>query len=193
MLWQCCGYSLLISVLLLLNSQQKCMAGCQTHNVELWMLGRSGIGMAFKLCWHVMSGCFSLQLNMTRRCYQQQCLISGCFKQPWVVRRIIQGFYRKNETVIYESEVLWGMGQEGFKGEEQKFANDIQILTGSRCRRLRVGGMCCQGLVQLRILAAKFCGYWSLSRALNGTPNRTPLQWSSWEVLKSWIKISGMV
>lgn len=88
---------------------------------------------------------------------------------------------------------MWGMGQEGFKEEELTFANDIQILTGSRCRRLRVGGMCCQGLVQLRILAAKFCGYWSLSRALNGTPNRTQLPWSSWEVLKSRIKISGMV
>lgn len=76
----------------------------------------------------------------------------------------------------------------GRREEEQKFANDKEILTTSWCRRLRVEGMCCQGLAQWRILAAKFQGYWSLSRALNGTPDRTQLQWSSWEVLKSRIK-----
>lgn len=53
------------------------MAGYQTHSVKLWMLGKGRIGMAFKLCWHVMSGCFSLQLNMARSCYQQQWLTSG--------------------------------------------------------------------------------------------------------------------
>ena len=35
--------------------------------------------------------------------------------------------------------------------------------------------MCCQGLVQVRTLAAEFCTYWSLSRVLEGSPDRTPL------------------
>lgn len=41
---------------------------------------------------------------------------------------------------------------------------------------MRVEVMCCQGLAQVRTLAAEFCTYWSLSRDLWGTPDRTPLQ-----------------
>lgn len=34
--------------------------------------------------------------------------------------------------------------------------------------------ICCQGLVLVRTLAAEFCKYWSLSRTLLGTTDRTP-------------------
>ncbi len=38
------------------------------------------------------------------------------------------------------------------------------------------GGGDVQGLMQLRTLAEEFWTYWNRSRALLGTPNRTPLQ-----------------
>lgn len=152
-------------------------------NKQAWL----GIELiwTFLLCGN--SAYHGKRLSQWRKCPQGFTCCCG----NWRVNHC--RFPRWGKFMEDTSEVMWGMGQEGFKEEELKFANDIQILTGSRCRRLRVGGMCCQGLVQLRILAAKFCGYWSLSRALNGTPNRTQLPWSSWEVLKSRIKISGMV
>lgn len=50
---------------------------------------------------------------------------------------------------------------------------EIQDLTGSQWKWMRVGMICCQGLVLVRTLAAEFCKYWSLSRTLLGTTDRT--------------------
>lgn len=46
------------------------------------------------------------------------------------------------------------------------------------------GVMFCHGLEQVRTLAAKFWTCYNVSRA----PERTPLQSSSWDVIKAWMR-----
>lgn len=76
-----------------------------------------------------------------------------------------------------------------FIGEKQDFV--IQNLNRSYCRCLMVGVMWCSGFVWLRILAAEYCIYWSLSRVLLGTMNRTPLQYLRQEVLNACMRVSA--
>ena len=64
---------------------------------------------------------------------------------------------------------------EGFVGEEEDFVMDAG-LDRKPVKLDEVGGDGLMGLVRVRTLAAEFCTYWSLSRALLGTPDRTPLQ-----------------
>lgn len=54
-----------------------------------------------------------------------------------------------------------------------------------------VGVMWCFGFVWLRILAAEYCTYWSLSRVLLGTLNMTPLQYPRQEVLNACMRVSA--
>lgn len=54
-----------------------------------------------------------------------------------------------------------------------------------------VGAMWCFGFVWLRILAAEYCTYWSLSRVLLGALNRTTLQYPRQEVLNACMRVSG--
>ena len=60
----------------------------------------------------------------------------------------------------------------------------MRCLTGSQWSFLRMGVMCSQGLVRVSNLAAELWTYCSLSRALLGSPDRTPLEQSRWEVMK---------
>lgn len=53
-------------------------------------------------------------------------------------------------------------------------------------------GACCQGLVLMRTLVAELWTYWSQSRALLGTPDRTPLQEPKPEVMEAQIRVSAM-
>lgn len=58
-------------------------------------------------------------------------------------------------------QVLWGYATEGIKGEEDPFVGEVD-----QNQKLEQAVMCCQGLVQVRTLAAQFYTYWSLSRPL---------------------------
>lgn len=51
--------------------------------------------------------------------------------------------------------------------------------------------MRCFGFVWLRILAAEYCAYWSLSRVLLGTRNRTPLQYPRQEASNACMRVSA--
>lgn len=66
-----------------------------------------------------------------------------------------------------------GGGQTDTRGDMKGFVCDVEP---GRQQCMRVGVMCCLGLMSVRTLATEFCMYWCLSRVLLDTPNRTPFQ-----------------
>lgn len=84
-------------------------------------------------------------------------------------------------------EVLSSKGVEGFVGENEYFAADVELWKPVKVDE-GVEVICCQGLEYVGDL---FWTYWSLPRSMLGNPDRTPLQYPKREVINAWVTISA--